>query len=364
MGGAHHDEGACDVQADSFPAFRAAAVQAASVFLDRQATLNKLETLTAEAARGGAQLVVFPESFLPTFPVWNLVLAPVDQHPYFRALHDQAVPVPGPDTDRLAACARREHVHLSVGITERAPHSMGTLYNTNLLFSPTGELLNRHRKLTPTWAEKLTWGPGDAADLRPVETELGRIGTLICGENTNPLARYTLLAQGEQVHISTYPPAWPTHRPGTGRNYDLSRSIEIRAAAHAFEGKVFNIVAAGVLDHEAVGDMSRHDPAVKEILTGAPPPVSMVLDPSGEVCSKRLESEEGIVYGDIDIAASIEARQIHDITGHYQRFDIFSLHVDQRRHEPVHLTGPPPAHPTARSPGPPTDGPSGPPAIP
>jgi len=341
---------------DSFPSFRAAAVQAASCFLDREATLAKLESLVAEAARGGAALVVFPESFVPAFPLWNLVLAPVDQHPFFRALYEQAVVVPGPHTDRLAACARREGVHLSVGVTERSRVSMGGLYNTNLLFGPGGELLQRHRKLVPTWAEKLTWAPGDASQLRPVETELGRIGTLICGENTNPLARYALLAQGEQVHVSTYPPAWPSRRRGEGRNYDLTRAIEIRAAAHAFEGKVFNIVAAGALDRAAVEAIARVDPSVEEIFAGAPPPVSMVLDPSGELCSKRLEGEEGVVYGDVDIAESIEAKQIHDIVGQYQRFDLFSLRVDQRPQEPIVLVGddrgeppwpPPPSNPAS-----------------
>jgi predicted amidohydrolase len=322
---------------DSFPAFRAAAVQAASCFLDREATLAKVESLVAEAARAGARLVVFPESYVPGFPLWNLVLAPVDQHAFFRSLYEQSILVPGPHTERLAACAQREGVYLSVGITERSPVSMGGLYNTNVLFSPAGELLQRHRKLVPTWAEKLTWAPGDASQLRPVETELGRIGTLICGENTNPLARYALLAQGEQVHISTYPPAWPSRRPGRGRNYDLARAIEIRAAGHAFEGKVFNVVAAGALDPEAVQAIARVDARAEEILLGAAPPASMVLDPSGEVCSKRLEGQEGIVYGDIDVADSIEVKQLHDIVGYYQRFDIFSLRVDQRPQEPIVL---------------------------
>jgi predicted amidohydrolase len=324
----------------SYPTFRAAAVQAAPCFLDRRATVAKLESLVAEAARGGARLVVFSESFVPAFPLWNLVLAPVDQHALFRALHDQAVVVPSVDTERLGACARQADVYLSVGVTERSSIGVGTLYNTNLLFGPDGALLQRHRKLTPTWAEKLTWAPGDASHLRPIDTDLGRIGTLICGENTNPLARYALLAQGEQVHLSTYPPAWPSRRRGEGRNYDLTRAIEIRAAAHAFEGKVFNVVAAGVLDEGAVAAIAAVDPSVKELLADAPPSVSMILGPSGEPCSERLEAEEGIVYGDIDLGESVEARQFHDVTGHYQRFDVFRVQVDQRPQEPIDLIRP------------------------
>jgi len=221
---------------DTFPAFRAAAVQAAPVFLDRDATLDKLEGLVAEAAGGGAQLVVLSESFVPAFPVWNIVLAPMDQHKFFRALYENALVVPGPHTDRIGSLARRYGVFLSVGVTERSAISMGAMYNTNLLFDPEGSLVNRHRKLVPTWAEKLTWANGDASDLRPVETELGRIGTLICGENTNTLARYALLAQGEQVHLSTYPPAWPFRRTGSAGNYDLgarSRSARPRTRSRA-----------------------------------------------------------------------------------------------------------------------------------
>jgi nitrilase len=322
---------------DEFPRFRAAAVQAAPVFLDREATLDKMGPLVAEAAQEGAELVVFGESFLPGFPVWNLVLAPVDQHPFFRALYENALLVPGPQTERLADLARRHGVHLSVGVTERSPVSMGALYNTNLLFDREGRLINRHRKLVPTWAEKLTWANGDASDLRPVETDIGRIGTLICGENTNTLARYALLAQGEQVHIASYPPAWPFRRTGAANGYDLRRAIEIRSAAHAFEGKVFNVVAAAVLGDDAVELVAQGDERVEELLRSAPVPVSLVVGPNGDVRGGPLVGDEGIVYADVDIAESIEAKQAHDIVGYYQRFDLFSLRLDQRPQRPIEL---------------------------
>ncbi|MEA2284602.1 MAG: nitrilase [Solirubrobacteraceae bacterium] len=324
---------------DEFPRFRAAAVQAAPVFLDREATLDKVAALVGEAADGGAQLVVFGESFLPAFPVWNLVLAPVDQHPFFRALFHNAVLVPGPQTERLADLARRHRVHLSVGVTERSAVSMGALYNTNLLFGPDGRLLNRHRKLVPTWAEKLTWAPGDASQLRPAETAIGRLGALICGENTNTLARYALLAQGEQVHMASYPPAWPFRRSAPEENYDLRRAIEIRSAAHAFEGKVWNVVASTLLDERAIEMVSAADPRAEELLRSSPQPASMILDPNGDVAAGPLVGEEGIVYADIDIAASIEPKQAHDIIGYYQRFDLFSLRLDQRPQRPIELLG-------------------------
>lgn len=315
---------------DRFPRFRAAAVQSAPVFLDRDATVDRLGSYVAEAADNGAELVVFSESYIPAFPLWNLLVAPIDQHDLFRALYEQAVSVPGPTTERLAGFSRRYGVHLSVGVTERSAVSMGGLYNTNLLFDPTGRLINRHRKLVPTWAEKLSWANGDASQLRPVPTAVGRLGMLICGENTNTLARYALLAQGEQVHISTYPPVWPFQRPDAMHSYDLTRAIEIRAAAHAFEGKVFNIVSSGLLDSDAIDRVARVAPDVKDILESTPPSASMILHPSGEVCAGPIVGEEGIVYADIDVADSIVPKQAHDIVGYYQRPDVFRFAIDQR----------------------------------
>jgi nitrilase len=326
---------------DVYPKFRAAAVQAASVFLDRDATIDKLDMLVQKAVAAGADLIVFGESFIPAFPVWNLIYAPMDQHGFFRRLFENAVQVPGPHTRRLSEIAKRHRVFLSVGITEKGSISMGTLWNTNLLFDRDGTLLNRHRKLVPTWAEKLTWANGDAAYLRPEETDIGRVGVLICGENTNTLARFTLLAQGEQVHIATYPPAWPFHRPGGGaHNYNLSEAIRIRSAAHAFEGKVFNIVSSCTLDADAIDQLAQADSAMKELLRAVPAPVSMIVGPNGELLADTVEGLEGMVVADIDIARSIEHKMAHDIVGHYNRFDIFHLEVDPTPNRPVWIKKP------------------------
>ncbi len=314
---------------DTYPKFRAAAVQAAPVFLDRDATIDKLETLVHKAVDAGAELIVFGESFIPAFPLWNLIYAPMDQHGFCRRLFENAVEVPGAHTRRLGEIAKRHRVILSVGITEKGSISMGTLFNTNLLFDRDGRLLNRHRKLVPTWAEKLTWANGDAAYLRPEETDIGRVGTLICGENTNTLARFALLAQGEQVHIATYPPAWPFHRPGGGAHkYNLSDAIRIRSAAHAFEGKVFNVVASCALDADAIEQLAQGDSTMKELLCAVPAPVSMIVGPNGELLADAVEGGEGMVVAEIDIADSIEQKLMHDIVGHYNRFDIFHLEVD------------------------------------
>ena len=234
---------------NSLPAFSAALADAAPVFPDRDATRDKTDAISGEARRKGARPAAFPESFLPGFPLWALVHAPIDTHGFFRRLDDHCLETHGPDIDRVAAMARRHGAYLAVGVTERSPASVGTLHNTNLPFDPDGAVVNTRRTLMPTWAEKLVWARGDAAGLRPARTQLGQIGILICGENTNPLARYALIAQGEQVHISTHPPVWPFRREAPP---DYARWVMTRSVAHSFEAKVFNLTVAGHLDEAAI----------------------------------------------------------------------------------------------------------------
>jgi predicted amidohydrolase len=322
---------------DVYRRFRAAAVQVAPVFLDREATVSKLESWVAKAKATGADLVVFGESYIPAFPLWNMLYAPVDQHAFYRRLFDNAIELPGRQVEQLAAIARRHRVVLSVGVTEKGSLSMGAMWNTNLLFDADGRLLNRHRKLVPTWAEKLTWANGDASHLRVERTAVGRLGVLVCGENTNTLARFALLAQGEQVHIASYPPAWPTRRPGANLNYDLTDAIRIRSAAHAFEGKVFNVVASCALDERTIDEVSQGNDEVRRILTAAPPAISMILGPQGELLAEPQVGGEGMVVAEIDVSLSIEQKQFHDIVGYYNRFDVFRLAVDQRANHPITL---------------------------
>ena len=234
---------------DKLPKLRAAAVQTAPVFLDREATIDKIAVKVKEAKDNGADLVVFPESFIPTFPVWCLFMPPVDQHPFYKRLFENSVAVPSPSFYRLQRIARENKVFLSVGICEKSTKNFGTMWNSNLLFDREGNLIGHHRKLLPTWGEKLVWSFGDGSTLNVHDTEIGRIGALICGENSNTLARYSMVAQGEQVHISIYPPCWPTAR-AKSNYYDCLR---VRTCAHAFEAKVFNICcSASIEDRKSV----------------------------------------------------------------------------------------------------------------
>jgi len=320
------------------PRVAVAAVQAAPVFLDKAATLDKLEELVAEAAGQGAELVVFGESFVAGFPVWNGVLAPVDQHDLHERLVLESVTVPGPEVERLGRVAQRRGVVLSVGVNERNPDSLGQVWNANLLFDRTGRLVNHRRKLVATWYERLTWSHGDAHDLAPVDLDGWNVGALICGENTNTLARFTLLAQGERLHIASYPPAWPFDQRVGEPDYDLEDSIRLRSAAHSFEGKVFTVVAATALGDDAIEAVAQGDDRVEKLLT-ANPTASLIVGPRGQTIAGPLVGKPGILYAEVDLGEEVVLKQAHDIVGTYNRADIFSLRVDTRRHRPLHLHG-------------------------
>lgn len=319
----------------NYPRFKAAACHIASVFLDADATVDKAIAFIREAAKKGAALVAFPESFIPGFPIWAALRPPIENHDFFRALAMQSVRKDGQEVARLCAAAREYGVYVSTGISEGTDASVGCLWNSNLLIGPDGSILNHHRKLVPTFYEKLIWANGDARGLRVVPTEVGRVGMLICGENTNPLSRYALMAEGEQVHISTYPPIWPTRPPSDNTGYDLRKAIEIRAGAHAFEAKVFNIVSSAFADEKLIAAVAREDKSIREIIERSPKSVSMILDPTGSVMSEVISGEEGIVYGEIDTGLSVEPKQFHDVVGYYNRFDIFDLKVDRSAREPA-----------------------------
>ncbi len=315
---------------------KVAAAHVSPVFLDRDATVDKACALIAEAASRGAQLIAFPESFIPAFPVWCAVQAPIYGHELFRAMASQSIRVDGPELAGIAAVARKRGIAVSMGFSESTQASVGCLWNSNVLIGESGQILSHHRKLMPTFYEKLVWAPGDGAGLEVTDTAFGRLGMLICGENTNPLARYTLIAQGEQVHVSSYPPVWPTHDPGDTDRYDLAEAIRIRAAAHAFEGKCFNVVSAGFLDGDTLERLGRLSGDAKRVLGATPRSVSMVIDPMGRVCAGPVGDAEELLYADIDLQQCVTPKQFHDVSGGYNRFDIFELHVDRRRRSPIH----------------------------
>jgi aliphatic nitrilase len=319
-----------------YPTYKVAAAHVAPVYLDTERSVAKACSVIDEAADHGARLVAFPESFLPGFPVWAAVEAPIRTHDLFKRLAASAVLIDGPELARIRQTARRKEIFVSVGFTEGTKASVGCLWNSNALVGADGALLNLHRKIMPTWYEKLVWAQGDGSGLRVCDTELGRIGMLICGENTNPLARFALMAQGEQVHVSTYPPVWPTRPPDGGGNYDLAHAIRIRAAAHAFEAKAFNLVVASCVDQslrQAIESALGKEPL--RVLEQSPRGISLVVDPTGAPVGDFLREEEGILCAEVDLARGVEPKQFHDLVGSYNRFDIFNLSVDRSPRRPV-----------------------------
>ena len=204
-----------------------------------------------------------------------------------------------------------------------------------MLIDDRGTVVNHHRKLVPTFYEKLVWAAGDGAGLRVADTRIGRIGGLICGENTNPLARYTLMAQGEQIHISSWPALCPTGRPTSGVNYDNVAANRLRAGAHSFEAKAFGIVCAGYMDAPMRDFLVQRDPNAAAVLDGSPRAATMFVDPTGTPLGDLLHEEEGIAYAEFDLSRCVEPKQFHDVVGYYNRFDVFSLTVDRTRQEPV-----------------------------
>ena len=305
-----------------FKKFKAAAVQTSPVFLDAEKTIEKAISFVKEATVNGANLVAFPEVFVSGYPYWNWIMTPVQGSKWYEELYKSAVKVDDAVMQPLYQAAKNHNCHIVIGINERGD-SYGEIYNTNLIIDNKGKLIGKHRKLVPTWAEKLTWTSGDGSSLKVYNTEIGPIGTLACGENTNTLARFTLLSQGELIHIANY-----ISLPVAPPDYDMAEAIKIRAAAHSFEGKLFTIVSCSTISKEIMDALKSDVPNVEELLTRKNSAFSGIIGPNGAVVGQPLIDDEGIVYADINLQKCIQPKQMHDILGHYNRFDIFDLRVN------------------------------------
>ena len=299
----------------SDPRLKAAAVQAAPVILDREATLAKLAALTEQAADRGARLILFPEAFVSVYPA-SPVFGPVfggfsdpGAGPVFRRLVATAIEVPGPDTERIGKAAAKARAYLSVGVNERT--KTGTLHCTLVLFGPSGKLLQARRKLVPTHDERMVWGPGEAVAPRAVATEYGPIGQLTCWENYMPLARYALYESGERIHLA------PTADSSDGWQATL-RHI-------ALEGRVFVVSA----NQYVTRSMYPADFELKDALARGPEVLcrggSAIVAPDGRTLAGPLYGEEGMLLAELDLGEVVEGRQLLDVAGHYGRPDVFRL---------------------------------------
>ena len=305
-----------------FKKFKAATVQTSPVFLNVEKTIDKAITFVKEASKNGAKIIAFPEVFVAGYPYWNWIMTPVQGSKWYEELYKASVDISSPEIKKLCLAAKDNDIQIVIGINERGK-SYGEIYNTNLIIDNKGVIIGKHRKLVPTWAEKLTWSSGDGSSLKVYDTEVGPVGTLACGENTNTLARYTLLAQGELIHIANY-----ISLPVAPADYNMAEAIKIRASAHSFEGKLFTIVSCSTISQEIMDALKPDVPNVQELLTRKNSAFSGFIGPNGAVIGEPLVDEEGMIYAEIDLAKCIQPKQMHDILGHYNRFDIFDLRVN------------------------------------
>lgn len=314
---------------DVFPKVKLAAAQVAPVFLNREATVQKACEIILEAGRNGAGIIGFPECYIPGFPHWYQFFKAEDRESkmFFRELFKNAVVIPSPATDELCAAAREANVYVVMGLNEKEPGTTGTLYNTQLFISNNGEIMGKHRKLVPTNTERLVHTGGDGSTLNVFPTEYGELGGLICGENTNSLARYAMLAKGEKIHVA----AWPAFV--MPKSVHQHRAIDFRVQNHAFEGKLFAISVTGVFSEDMIDMMCPDDEARSLVIHDGGH--SSIIGPKGEFLVEPSSGEK-IIYADVDMEDCIEAKMSHDVIGHYNRFDIFRLTVNEERWEKIH----------------------------
>ncbi len=304
---------------DSYPKFKVAAVQAAPVFLDREKTTEKACQLIRDAGKEGARVIGFPEAYIPGFPHWFDYCIAREGKTFMRELFKNSVEIPSPVTDALCEAAGDARATVVMGLNERDPGTMGTLYNTQLVIGPHGRILGKHRKLVPTWTERLVHTGGDASTLKTFQTDVGPVSGLICGENGNSFYRMTLLLQGERIHVASWP-AFPNRK-----NQD---SIEIRTRNYAFEGKCFVISSTGVFTDE-MRDLLCTTPEQKRKVVGSGA-FSSIISPTGEYLIGPDTGGEKILYAEINPEVTIDEKIRQDVTGHYNRFDLFTLVVDDR----------------------------------
>ena len=310
---------------DNYPVVRVAAVQAASVFLDREATVEKACRLIREAGQNGAQLIAFPEGFIPTHPVWY------HHHPATSAISNKlavelfknSVEIPGPQIDALCAAAREVHTYVVIGVCEKRPNTFGTMYNTQVWIGPDGSLLGKHQKIMPTVGERLVHTGGYGDTFGAFQTEFGPASGLICGENSNPLAIFALTAEGTRIHVMS----WPNHFPTSGD--PLRERVINDSKAFAQMSKAFVISACGTVDEDMIQKLELGPQAEDFLRSPDSCGGSLIVAPNRHILAGPMGPEEGILYAECNLEVGIRMKLRHDFAGHYNRPDIFQLHLNR-----------------------------------
>jgi aliphatic nitrilase len=301
---------------------RAAAAQIAPDLVSREGTIEKVLAAIDEAAAKGVKILVFPETFVPWYPYFSFILPPVLTGKEHLRLYENAVVVPSPATDAVAASARRHGMVIVLGVNER---DHGSLYNAQLIFDADGSLRLKRRKITPTFHERMIWGQGDGAGLKVVDTAVGRVGALACWEHYNPLARYALMAQHEEIHVAQF--------PGSLVGPIFADQIEVTIRHHALESGCFVINATGWLTEEQIASISP-EPALRRAVSGGC--MTAIVSPEGAHVVPPLTSGEGLLVADLDLGLITKRKRMMDSVGHYARPELLSLNLDARPAVPLH----------------------------
>src|ERR1700693_3162531 len=302
---------------------RVAAVQIAPDLETPGGTLDRVVAAIAVAAGKGAQLVVFPETFVPWYPYFSFVYPPVLTGAEHIRLYDNAVVVPGPVTEAVASAARRHGVVVVLGVNER---DHGSLYNAQLIFDADGRLVLKRRKITPTFHERMIWGQGDGTGLAVVDTAAGRIGALACWEHYNPLARYALMAQHEEIHAAQF--------PGSMVGPIFADQIEVTIRHHALESGCFVVNATGWLTEEQIARISPDDKLRKALRGGC---MTAIVSPEGAHVVPPLTQGEGMILADLDMGLIVKRKRMMASVGHYARPELLHLVLNDRPARPMEI---------------------------